>query len=45
VTVAGLALGAEYIGDYFAAVALGIVFQSVALGLLDDHPLDYQLAG
>ena len=30
-TVAGLTLGAEYIGDYFAAVALGIVFQYLAI--------------
>ena len=30
-TVAGLTLGAEYIGDYFAAVALGIVFQYFAI--------------
>lgn len=30
-TVAGLALGAEYIADYVAAVALGIVFQYFAI--------------
>jgi hypothetical protein len=30
-TVAGLALGAEYIGDYVAAIALGIVFQYFAI--------------
>ena len=30
-TVAGLTLGAEYIGDYLAAVALGIVFQYFAI--------------
>jgi hypothetical protein len=30
-TVAGLTLGAEYIGDYVAAVALGIVFQYFAI--------------
>ena len=30
-TVAGLALGAEYIGDYIAAIALGIVFQYFAI--------------
>ena len=30
-TVAGLALGAEYIGDYLAAIALGIVFQYFAI--------------
>jgi len=30
-SVAGLALGAEYIGDYLAAVALGIVFQYLAI--------------
>lgn len=31
VSVAGLALGAEYIGDYLAAVTLGIVFQYFAI--------------
>ena len=30
-TVAGLALGAEYIGDYLAALALGIFFQYFAI--------------
>jgi hypothetical protein len=30
-TVAGTALGAEYIGDYLAAIALGIVFQYFAI--------------
>jgi hypothetical protein len=30
-SVAGLTLGAEYIGDYLAAVALGIVFQYFAI--------------
>jgi hypothetical protein len=30
-TVAGLAIGAEYIGDYLAALALGIVFQYFAI--------------
>jgi hypothetical protein len=30
-TVAGLTLGAEYIGDYIAAIALGIVFQYFAI--------------
>src|SRR5487761_486029 len=30
-TVAGTALGAEYIGDYIAAIALGIVFQYFAI--------------
>ncbi len=30
-SVAGLALGAEYIGDYLAALALGIVFQYFAI--------------
>jgi hypothetical protein len=29
--VAGLALGAEYIGDFLAALALGIVFQYLAI--------------
>ena len=29
--VAGLTLGAEYIGDYLTAVALGIVFQYLAI--------------
>jgi hypothetical protein len=31
VTVAGTALGAEYIGDYIAAIALGIAFQYFAI--------------
>lgn len=30
-SIAGLTLGAEYIGDYVAAVALGIVFQYFAV--------------
>jgi Domain of unknown function (DUF4396) len=30
-TVAGLTLGAEYIGDYLAAIVLGIVFQYFAI--------------
>jgi uncharacterized protein DUF4396 len=30
-TVAGLTLGAEYIGDYIAAIALGIAFQYFAV--------------
>jgi hypothetical protein len=30
-SVAGLTLGAEYIGDYIAAVALGIIFQYYAI--------------
>lgn len=30
-TVAGLTLGAEYIGDYIAAIALGIAFQYFAI--------------
>jgi hypothetical protein len=30
-TVAGLTLGAEYVGDYIAAVLLGIVFQYFAI--------------
>jgi hypothetical protein len=30
-TAAGLTLGAEYIGDYLAAIALGIVFQYFAI--------------
>ena len=30
-TVAGLALGAEYVGDYIAAISLGIVFQYFAI--------------
>jgi hypothetical protein len=30
-TVAGITLGAEYIGDYLAAIALGIVFQYFAI--------------
>ena len=30
-TVAGLTLGAEYIGDYIAAIALGIVFKYFAI--------------
>ncbi len=29
--MAGLALGAEYVGDYIAAIALGIVFQYFAI--------------
>lgn len=30
-TVAGLTLGAEYVGDYVAVIALGIVFQYFAI--------------
>lgn len=33
-TVAGLPLGAEFIGDYVAATALGIVFQYFAIALM-----------
>jgi Domain of unknown function (DUF4396) len=37
--VAGLALGAEYIGDYVAAIALGIVFQYFAIAPMRGLPL------
>jgi hypothetical protein len=43
-SVAGLSLGAEYIGDYLAAVALGIVFQFFAIAPMRGLPLGRGLA-
>jgi hypothetical protein len=38
-TVAGLTLGAEFIGDYIAAIALGIVFQYFAIAPMRGLPM------
>lgn len=38
-TIAGLALAAEYIGDYLAAIALGIIFQYFAIAPMRGLPL------
>jgi hypothetical protein len=43
-SVAGLSLGAEYVGDYLAAVALGIVFQFFAIAPMRVLPLGKGLA-
>jgi Domain of unknown function (DUF4396) len=38
-TVAGLTLGAEFIGDYVAAITLGIVFQYLAIAPMRGLPV------